>query len=106
MPNQNASFLYSLSRDQLGRKGETAHSTTNCSVHIPLLKLLVHFQHLGSLIRLDSVPGGRVLLGPDNYDDKSETRRRERRVANLLLGPVAKRPIYQLAPTTTPPIMT
>lgn len=69
---------------------------------LPFLEVLVHGEHLSTLVRLDVVPRCRVLLSPDdcttNLFSASYCK-----ATDVLVGPRASRAKYQVPPATTTP---
>lgn len=62
-------IFYSCSRDQLERWREYGEDTVRQDrilANALLVELLVDLNQLGTLVGLDSVPRGGVLLGPDD----------------------------------------
>lgn|ERR1700722_10114182 len=75
---------------------------------ILLLKLLVHRHQLRILILLDGIPRLRVGFRPNDYYRMCQKRRTYLGgcfESHSLDGPVARRYMYQVAPTMTPPII-
>lgn len=72
---------------------------------VPLVELVVDLNELGALVGLDGVPRGRVGGGPLHLKGgKNENSSNGIRCSPV--GPRARRVRYQLAPTTTLPIIT